>query len=41
MAQYRMSPERAQDFAEKVTAVVRDLGEQMIPELFAVRGDDV
>lgn len=38
-AQYRMSPKSARDFAERFTATLRDLGEQIAPGL--MRGDDV
>ena len=41
VAKYRMSPQRAQDLAEKITAVARDLGGQMMPEFFGAGGGDV
>jgi len=38
-AQYRMSPKSARDFAERLTATLRDLGEQIAPGL--IGGGDV
>jgi hypothetical protein len=38
-AQYRMSPKSAHDFAERLTATIRDLGEQIAPGV--IGGGDV
>ncbi|MEX0750496.1 MAG: hypothetical protein WD359_06770 [Dehalococcoidia bacterium] len=38
-AKYRMSPKNAQDFAERMTATLRDLGEQIAPGLMGMDND--
>jgi hypothetical protein len=38
-AKYRMSPKSAEDFAERLTQTLRDLGDQLAPGLFGGGGD--
>lgn len=38
-AKHRMSPRNAEDFAARMTSILRDLGEQMAPELFGGTND--